>query len=92
MDGYQLFVSNSSTIPPNGDLCHKDDQGKPYPDITQTIPCNQHGQYVIYYDEKGSDEGSLIHEAVVELCYVSIIGRSCFIVFSVSLFFNKQMH
>ncbi|CAC5417491.1 unnamed protein product [Mytilus coruscus] len=73
MDGFKLYVTNTSTIPPDGYLCYEDpDPG--LPNITQTIPCNQLGQYVIYYDTKGSDEGQNINGPVVELCYVAING------------------
>ncbi|VDI32401.1 Hypothetical predicted protein, partial [Mytilus galloprovincialis] len=71
MDGFKLYVTNTSTIPPDSDACYEDGTG--LPDITQTIPCNQLGKYVIYYDDKGSiasngrDEGP-----IVELCYVAI--------------------
>ncbi|CAC5377411.1 unnamed protein product [Mytilus coruscus] len=69
MDGFKLYVTNSSNIPPDGYLCYADpDPG--LPDITQTIPCNQLGKYVIYYDTKGDDKTG----PVVELCYVSING------------------
>lgn len=73
MDGFQLYVTNTSTIPPNGHLCYADtDSG--YPNIIQNIPCNQLGQYVIYYDNKGTyDRGILKY--IVELCYVAIIGK-----------------
>ncbi|XP_063443559.1 uncharacterized protein LOC134724462 isoform X4 [Mytilus trossulus] len=67
MDGFKLYVTNSTTIPPDGYLCYADpDPG--LPNITQTIPCNELGKYVIYYDNKGSGgDGPLI-----ELCYVAI--------------------
>lgn len=69
MDGFKLYVTNTSTIPPDGYLCYEDpDPG--LPNITQTIPCNQLGKYIIYYDDKGEkDFGPL-----VELCYVAING------------------
>ncbi|XP_052071239.1 multiple epidermal growth factor-like domains protein 10 isoform X2 [Mytilus californianus] len=74
MDGFKLFVTNTSTIPPNGYLCYEDpDPG--LPNITQTIPCNQLGQYVIYFDNKGSRENETRYDGpVVELCYVAING------------------
>ncbi|VDI11561.1 Hypothetical predicted protein, partial [Mytilus galloprovincialis] len=69
MDGFRLYVTNTSTIPPDGYLCYEDpDPG--LPNITQNIPCNQLGKYVIYYDTKGdvlTNTGP-----VVELCYVAI--------------------
>ncbi|VDI11984.1 Hypothetical predicted protein [Mytilus galloprovincialis] len=74
MDGFKLYVTNTSTIPPVGYLCYKDDHGRPYPAITQTIDCTQLGKYVIYYDDRGSDEGAYIFGPVVELCYVAING------------------
>ncbi|OPL33917.1 hypothetical protein AM593_04500, partial [Mytilus galloprovincialis] len=71
MDGFRLYVTNTSTIPPDGYLCYEDpDPG--LPNITQNIPCNQLGKYVIYYDTKGdvlTNTGP-----VVELCYVAING------------------
>ncbi|XP_063396089.1 uncharacterized protein LOC134680784 isoform X1 [Mytilus trossulus] len=68
MDGFKLYVTNTSTIPPDGYLCYEDGPG--LPDLTQTIPCNQLGKYVIYYDTKKDD-----HEGpVIELCYVAING------------------
>ncbi|CAG2229407.1 unnamed protein product [Mytilus edulis] len=66
MDGFKLYVTNTSTIPPVGFLCYEDGPG--LPDITQTIPCNQLGKYVIYYDDKGDDT----YGPIVELCYVAI--------------------
>ncbi|XP_052104992.1 uncharacterized protein LOC127738022 [Mytilus californianus] len=72
MDGFKLYISNTSnTHPSASDLCHQDPPGYPYPNITQTISCNQLGQYVIYYDDVQGpgDKGSII-----ELCYVSING------------------
>ncbi|XP_071181979.1 cell death abnormality protein 1-like [Mytilus edulis] len=72
MDGFKLYVSNSWTIPPHGyDLCYQDPAGYPYPALTQTISCNQLGQYVIYYDDVPArgENGS-----VIELCYVAING------------------
>ncbi|VDI25636.1 Hypothetical predicted protein, partial [Mytilus galloprovincialis] len=76
MSGFKLYVTNTSTIPPDGYLCYEDhySHGGPYPNITQTIPCNQLGKYVIYYDRFGSEEGFLIYEPIVELCYVAIDG------------------
>ncbi|XP_052080598.1 plexin-B1-like [Mytilus californianus] len=69
MDGFKLYVTNTSTIPPDGYLCYEDpDPG--FPNITQTIPCNQLGKYVIYYDIKGDEN----YGPIVELCYVSING------------------
>ncbi|VDI84210.1 Hypothetical predicted protein [Mytilus galloprovincialis] len=72
MNGFKIFITNTSTIPPDGYLCYEDpDTG--LPDITQTIPCNYLGKYVIYYDNKGpkpeDKEGP-----IVELCYVAING------------------
>ncbi|CAG2245818.1 unnamed protein product [Mytilus edulis] len=78
MDGFKVYVTNTSTLPPDGYLCYEDPFSPrgPYPNITQTIPCNQLGQYVIYYDQYGSDETPNIIEPVVELCYVAINGCS----------------
>ncbi|XP_071129303.1 uncharacterized protein [Mytilus edulis] len=70
MNGFQLYVTNSSVIPPVGYLCYADDPGMPWPSITKTIPCNQLGKYVIYYDTVGDDKTG----PVVELCYVAING------------------
>ncbi|XP_076115892.1 uncharacterized protein LOC143083529 [Mytilus galloprovincialis] len=74
MDGFKIYVTNTSTIPPDGYLCYEDpDSG--LPDITQTIPCYELGKYVIYYDDKGSTEpGGRKDGPVVELCYVAING------------------
>ncbi|CAC5377409.1 PLXND [Mytilus coruscus] len=76
MSGFQLYVTNTSTIPPDGYLCYEDHNSPqpPFPNTTQTIPCNQLGQYVIYYDNQGSDEISRVVLPVVELCYVAING------------------
>ncbi|CAC5406190.1 PLXND [Mytilus coruscus] len=69
MDGFKLYVTNTSSIPPQGHLCYEDpDPG--LPNITQTISCNQLGKYVIYYDIKGDKS----YGPIVELCYVSING------------------
>ncbi|XP_052080402.1 uncharacterized protein LOC127718421 [Mytilus californianus] len=77
MNGFKLYVTNTSTFPPDGYLCYEDyySPGGPYPNIHQTIPCNQLGKYVIYYDDIGSDEGN-IYGPIIELCYVAING--CF--------------
>ncbi|VDI43610.1 Hypothetical predicted protein, partial [Mytilus galloprovincialis] len=71
MDGFQLYVTNTSNIPPHGYRCYTDPHPG-LPEITQTIHCNQLGKYVIYYDEKGSDEGNFVPGPIVELCYVAI--------------------
>lgn len=73
MDGFKLYVSNTSTTPPSAnDLCYKDAPGYLYTDVLKTISCYQLGQYVIYYDDTVDriDNGS-----VIELCYVSINGK-----------------
>ncbi|CAC5421884.1 unnamed protein product [Mytilus coruscus] len=73
MDGFKLYVTNTSAIPPDGYLCYEDpDPG--LPNTTQTIPCNQLGKYVIYYDNKGSYEGTHFYGPIIELCYVAING------------------
>ncbi|CAG2257829.1 unnamed protein product [Mytilus edulis] len=74
MDGFKLYVTNTTTIPPDGHLCYEDpDPG--LPNITQNIPCNQLGKYVIYYDNKGSTESdNSTNGPIVELCYVAING------------------
>ncbi|CAG2210187.1 unnamed protein product [Mytilus edulis] len=70
MNGFKLYVSNTSTIPPFGyDLCYQDPAGVPA--ITQTISCNQLGQYVIYYDDVPASRES---GSIIELCYVVING------------------
>ncbi|CAG2203346.1 unnamed protein product [Mytilus edulis] len=72
MDGFKIYVTNTSTIPPDGYLCYEDpDPG--LPNITQTIPCFQLGKYVIYYDTKG-DGIYGTWGPIVELCYVAIKG------------------
>ncbi|VDH96050.1 Hypothetical predicted protein [Mytilus galloprovincialis] len=69
MDGFKLYVTNTSTIPPEGYLCYEDpDPG--LPNIIQTIPCNQLGRYVIYYDTKEDST----YGPIIELCYVAING------------------
>ncbi|CAG2229402.1 unnamed protein product [Mytilus edulis] len=73
MDGFKLYVTNTSTIPPDGYLCYED-PGPGLPSITQTIPCNQLGKYVIYYDDKGSFHVNRDIGPIVELCYVAING------------------
>lgn len=79
MDGYKIYVTNTSTIPPQGYLCYEDPEPG-LPNITQTIPCNQLGKYAIYYDTKGSDEGNSVPGPIVELCYVEINGMFIIIV------------
>ncbi|XP_052080307.1 uncharacterized protein LOC127718329 [Mytilus californianus] len=74
MSGFKLYVTNTSTIPPNGYLCYADPYPPSFPSITQTISCNQLGKYAVYYDNLGADEGSVITEPIVELCYVAING------------------
>ncbi|CAG2255730.1 unnamed protein product [Mytilus edulis] len=60
MHGFKLYVTNTSRIPPDGYLCYADpDFGSP--DIRQTIPCNQIGKYVIYYDTKGTVHDEIIY-------------------------------
>ncbi|VDI84205.1 Hypothetical predicted protein [Mytilus galloprovincialis] len=78
MDGFKVYVTNTSTIPPNGHLCHEDGPGLPI--TTQTIPCNQLGQYVIYYDTKGSVQDRKSFGPIIELCYVAINGTFIVIV------------
>ncbi|XP_071176446.1 uncharacterized protein [Mytilus edulis] len=80
MSGFKLYVTNTSTIPPVGYTCYEDvfSLRPPYPNISQTIPCNQIGKYVIYYDVTGSEEGSLIYLPIVELCYVAIHDNLAF--------------
>ncbi|CAC5381238.1 unnamed protein product [Mytilus coruscus] len=74
MDGFKLYVTNTSTIPPVGYLCYEDtDPG--LPNITQTLPCNQLGQYVICYDTTGSIDSGFYNGPLVELCYVAINGH-----------------
>ncbi|XP_063443557.1 uncharacterized protein LOC134724462 isoform X3 [Mytilus trossulus] len=69
MDGFKLYLTNTSVIPPDGYLCYEDpDPG--LPNITQTISCNKLGRYVIYYDTTGQDGAG----PIIELCYVAIIG------------------
>ncbi|XP_071132406.1 uncharacterized protein [Mytilus edulis] len=69
MDGFKIYVTNTSAIPPNGYLCYEDsDPG--LPNITQNIPCYELGKYVIYYDATGDE----LYGPVVELCYVAING------------------
>lgn len=77
MSGFELYVTNTSTIPPVGYLCYRDvfSLRPPYPNISQTIPCNQIGKYVIYYDATGSEDGSNVYLPIVELCYVAIYGE-----------------
>ncbi|CAG2199741.1 unnamed protein product [Mytilus edulis] len=75
MDGFKVYVTNTSRIPPDGYLCYEDpDPG--LPNITQTIPCHKLGKYIIYYDIKGSTElsmeGTVVYGPIVELCYVAI--------------------
>ncbi|CAG2257239.1 PTPRT [Mytilus edulis] len=75
MDGFKLYVTNTSlTIPPVDHLCYADpDPGEP--NTTQTIPCYELGKYVIYYDDKGSTESNgRVDGPVIELCYVAING------------------
>ncbi|CAC5383463.1 PLXNA [Mytilus coruscus] len=71
MSGFKLYVSNTSTIPPDGYLCYEDSGNDTnLPNITQSIPCYQLGQYVIYYDTKGDNTSG----PIIELCYVAING------------------
>ncbi|XP_063398995.1 platelet endothelial aggregation receptor 1-like [Mytilus trossulus] len=76
MDGFKLYVTNTSLTPsdssPNGYLCYEDpeDNDGSLPNLNQTIPCNHLGKYVIYYDDKGSSGLG----PIVELCYVAING------------------
>lgn len=73
MDGFEIYITNTSTIPPDGNLCYEDpDPG--LPNTTQTIPCNQLGRYVIFYDNTGSVEGKVVIGPMVELCYIAING------------------
>ncbi|XP_052080303.1 uncharacterized protein LOC127718350 isoform X1 [Mytilus californianus] len=76
MNGFRLYVTNTSTISTEGYLCYADPFPAPYPNITQTITCNQLGRYIIYYDNEGSKEETIVKGGIVELCYVAING--CF--------------
>ncbi|CAG2194766.1 MEGF10_11 [Mytilus edulis] len=72
MDGFKLCVTNTSITPPDRDACYED-PGPGLPNITQTISFNQLGKYVIYYDDKGSQESKYRNDSpVIELCYVAI--------------------
>lgn len=75
MDGFKLYITNTSTIPPTSYLCYEDpDPG--VPKILQNISCNRLGQYVIYYDDKVDDVDKRENiGSVIELCYVSINGK-----------------
>lgn len=73
MNGFKLYITNTSTIPPSGYLCYGDTVDGD-PNINQTISCNQLGKYVIYYDDIG-DESIREGGSVIELCYVSINGK-----------------
>ncbi|CAG2238872.1 unnamed protein product [Mytilus edulis] len=69
MDGFKVYVTNTPNVPPVGHLCYEDpDPG--LPNITQTIACNHLGQFVIYYDTKGSDEGQTVPDLL--LSYVTL--------------------
>lgn len=82
MDGFKIYVTNTTLIPPFGYLCYEDPEPDfDLPDITQKIFCNQLGKYVIHYDTKGSDEGNSEPGPIVELCYVAIKGLFCINVF-----------
>ncbi|XP_071129446.1 uncharacterized protein [Mytilus edulis] len=70
MDGFKLYVTNSSTIPPDGYLCYEDGPGLPNPSTTMTIQCRQLGTYIIYYDNTGDYQFG----PIIELCYVAITG------------------
>ncbi|XP_076089869.1 uncharacterized protein LOC143061509 [Mytilus galloprovincialis] len=80
MRGFKLYVSNTTSIPPKGYLCYEDPvNDTDLPNITQSIPCNQLGKYVIYYDDTGSfhpnDSNVLVYSnPIIELCYVAITG------------------
>ncbi|CAC5414047.1 unnamed protein product [Mytilus coruscus] len=78
MNGFKLYVSNTTTIPPDGHLCYADSgNDTDLPNITQSIPCYQLGKYVIYYDDVGSKENTKggYYGPIVELCYVAINGE-----------------
>lgn len=80
MDGFKLCVTNTSNIPPDSDSCYED-PGPGFPNITQTVSWNKLGNYVIYYDDKGSTEISGRYDGpVIELCYIAINGRFIIIV------------
>lgn len=75
MDGFKLCVTNTSTTPPDSDACYED-PGPGLPNIIQTISWNKLGKYVIYYDDKGSQQTKTRYDSpVIELCYVAINGR-----------------
>lgn len=74
MAGFELYITNTSTIPPNGYRCYKD-PGPGLPSIIQTIPCNHLGKYVIYYDTTGSIHDNVRFAPIVELCYVALNGE-----------------
>ncbi|VDI84209.1 Hypothetical predicted protein [Mytilus galloprovincialis] len=70
MDGFKLYVTNSSTIPPDGYLCYESVPGPPFPSTTLTKQCRQLGKYIIYYDNTGDYQFG----PIIELCYVAITG------------------
>lgn len=72
MKGFKLYISNTSAIQHDSYLCYEDPVDDTEPNITQNIPCNQLGQYVIYYDNIPSDDDK---GSVIELCYVAINGK-----------------
>lgn len=71
LNGFKLYVTNSSNIPPEGYLCYADPYPSPLPKIIQSIPCHNLGKYVIYYDTTGTTP----YGPIIELCYVAINGR-----------------
>lgn len=75
MNGFKIFVTNTTASPSDGYLCYEDPKSNTLPNITQTISCHQLGQYVVYYDNVGSEESDQIYLPIVELCYVAINGR-----------------
>lgn len=75
MRGFKLYVSNTTEIPPNGYLCNENSVNDTDPNTTQTISCNQLGEYVIYYDDMGSYNNQKYYPPIIELCYVAITGK-----------------
>ncbi|XP_069127380.1 receptor-type tyrosine-protein phosphatase alpha-like isoform X2 [Argopecten irradians] len=75
--GYSLYVSNSTTIPPQGTLCYEDNSSVwTGVSLNPTHECPSVGRYVIVYNKRETPKTRDWYDdyAVLELCEVQVFG------------------